>query len=120
MSWSIKIIDKDGNDLLKKYGVPVDLLHVAPDENSDMPYSLSFIRAVIDSQLYKDRFSERARGALKDAQRMVRANVNSLTHRHCETCSCPNMEPNGWDISAALKFLVLPASEVHRIESGSE
>lgn len=121
MSFSLEMRGKGGEDLLKKYGIQDQLLGIAHNSGETTcpdPYSLSDIRSVIANASYADRLPDAARDAWRIVQGMVRDNLASLQPNHCDSCTCMEEIPRGWEKDVAERVLAVPLDEIYSIRGG--
>jgi hypothetical protein len=120
VSFSFEMRGKDGEDLLEKYGVNHQLFGLGPnsDRDSDAPYRLSHLRGHIANAEYADRLPDAARDAFERVQWGAKTNLESLQPSHCDTCTCPPREPQGWDAEAIKRCLSVPLSEIFSLRGG--
>lgn len=111
MSWSCSIKDKNGNDLLEKYGISHALYGICP------PEELHNIRMRLTSP-YDVLYHEQAKIHIQDAKCLIAFNIANLNKKHCEKCECTPLKPEGWTIEEAQKFLDLPLNEVYTLSAG--
>lgn len=124
MGFSCYIRDKNGKDLLDKYGIHYKLNGLAPDcasSTMDVPHQLTDIRYNFVNVPYKDEFPKAAKDAVLKIKEMLKENLESLkkAHPECPHCRCEvEIEDWDWSIEDIEKFLELPIEEVHSAGGG--
>ena len=120
MSFSWWCKDKQGRELFKEFGVHSQGLGLGPncDWHTPAEFSLSEIRNNFCRVDYKDKVEDAARDAILVVQSMVKTNKAGLHPRHCDTCTCPKSEPEGWSEQEIAKMLAIPITRVWRCGGG--
>lgn len=135
MSFTCKIIGKDGTNLLEKYGINSDLSGVMPADEDGLrmerknvygyaddhyaEYSLEHVKPF----LYKDYYVATYLHPfiIREIQRMIKKNLSRLGadkplhYSGCLTCTCPPLVPETWNVEDAKKFLQINPEEVAEI-----
>lgn len=117
MSFSWWLHDKDGTDLLSKYGIHYQMLGLSANcvgENGGEPNRVLDLRQAWIAVLFKDKLAEAAQSGLEAVQGLLRQNLSSFEHKHCETCSCSATYPQYWDMDQIKRLLSIPVAEVFR------
>jgi len=124
MSFSWWCKDKDGKDLFAEFGANGQALGLAPNGEPDPSYtdgpeaprpaySLCDIRrAWCEFVGFADDSQKAAREAVATVQAMARTNLRSLRPHHCETCTCHELKPHGWNVAEIEKLLAVPLERV--------
>ncbi len=121
MGWSCELLGKNNVDLLKKYDIHYRLVGLAPYGSGDTPasYELSYIRSVIGSNEFSDKYKKIAQSIFENVKDLIRTNLLSVDNRrHCETCTCINEQLEGWDLEMINRFLSIPVDEVYKFHGG--
>jgi hypothetical protein len=108
--------DKNGKDLFAKADIHYQALDLGPNtpQSTDAPHRVGVIREAWVAVPYKEKLTEAAQDALREVQRRVRENLDSLKSNHCDTCTCGGRIPVGWSVEACLRFLKIDPERVHR------
>ena len=120
MSFSWWVKDKTGSDLLAKHGINSQMLWLGANsyECTRSMYSVNELRSAWSSFRYKEKCEDAARDAVMEIQKLARQNKFCLIPRHCKTCTCPTVKPDGWSVEEIDKLLSVDPSEVWRAGGG--
>lgn len=120
MSFNWILQDKNGNDLLKEFGVHYKLLGIGPNnpEATNAPYRVSDFRYIVKESIWAWDHPPAAVATVSALQEMAQENIDSLKPWHCETCKCPEKTPNDWSKEACLNLIKIPLTRVHRARGG--
>lgn len=120
MSFSWTVTDKDGNELLKKYGIHSQMLGLASNTSEKRPgcYSVLDLRHGFSGVPFKDQLADAARAAWSVVAEMLKLNLAECERKHCDTCTCNPVYPESWDIEQIRRFLAVPLEEIHRASGG--
>ncbi len=112
--------DKSGGDLFTEFGIHSQAMNLVPSAHDDERFEFNCrprVEEVWQANAYRDRHEDAARDAMADIQVLVRGNIEALRPCHCDTCTCV-LEPKGWDLKMAERFLSIPLERVWRCGGG--
>lgn len=110
-----KLAGYDKND-----PIHAQLLGYGPNcqNDTEAPYRVSDLRDIISSACYADELEKAAQDCFRRLQVALRENLNSLKQCHCDTCSCPDNQPDGWSVEEINRVLAIDLKTITRISGG--